>query len=224
MTRAIAAVGFDLDYTLWDQDQFPLSFFAAVAGELAARLQLPRARVEAALRGCLRRLTLHHPRLFGAALDELGATDPALEAELVADYRRHRPPLAPYPGALELLDWLGGQGYQRFLVTDGHGATQRYKVEALGLAARFEAMVFTDELPEAKPSPAPFLHAADRLGIEPTACAYVGDDPQRDFAGPRRLGFLTFGVATGPFANLPANPDQIPDHRLGTLDDLRGLL
>ena len=140
------AVGFDLDYTLWDNGAFPRTFFDGIAGELGKRLHRTPAEVAGALHGVLERCTLHHPRLFGAALEELGVLDPDLEGELVERYRAHRPALELYPGALELLRWLRSAGYRLFLVTDGHWETQRYKVEALGLGLSFEAMVFTDEL------------------------------------------------------------------------------
>lgn len=226
MNTQAAAIGFDLDYTLWDQDQFPVSFFATLAQDLPRRLQRTPAQVAGAFRGALERLTLHHPRLFGAALEELGVRDRSLELELVGRYRAHRPSLEAYPGAVEILGWLRQAGYRLFLVTDGHSETQRYKVEALGLGAWFEAMVFTDELREneQKPSPVPFLIATVRLGLSPAQCVYVGDDPLRDFEGPRRLGIRTIGVSTGPFAGLPAQAAQSPDQRIGALEELRGIL
>jgi putative hydrolase of the HAD superfamily len=221
-----AAVGFDLDYTLWDQGYFPRSFFDAVAYPVARRVHRSPALVAAVFHAALERLTLHHPRLFGAALEDLGVQDPLLEAELVEQYHAHRPCLRPYPGTRELLAWLRKAGYRLFLVTDGHWETQRYKVEALGLAPCFEAMIFTDELAgnQQKPSPYPFLMAAVRLGLNPRQCVYVGDDPHRDFEGPRRIGIRTIGVSTGPFAKLPAQGNQAPDERIEALQDLRGLL
>ena len=223
MAAPLLAVGFDLDYTLWDQDPFASSFFEGIAGELGARLGCGRAR--AARHGAHGRLTLGHPRLYDMALAELGVSDRFLVAELVARYHRHRPPIQAYPGAAALLARLG-RAYPLFLVSDGHPETQRYKLAALGLAAHFPLAVFTGDFQPAlrKPSCFPFLYACARLGLEPARCAYVGDNPRCDFQGPGRLGMLTVGVATGPFAGLPVSAELAPKHRIKELLQLEALL
>jgi putative hydrolase of the HAD superfamily len=222
----LAAVGFDLDFTLWDQDAFARSFFASVAGELGRRLGLGRHQVEAACAAALERLTLAHPRLFDQVLHQLGAWDPRLVDELVLRYRRHRPPAQPYPGAVATLAWLREAGLRLFLVTDGQPGSQRHKVTALGLGHWFDVRVFTGELPpgQQKPSPDPFRIACAHLALAPEHCLYVGDNPGCDFRGPRSLGMGTLGVRTGPFAAAPADPDARPDGWIGSVADLPGLL
>ncbi|BDU75449.1 HAD family hydrolase [Mesoterricola sediminis] len=222
---SLLAVGFDLDYTLWDHGRFAETFFAAVAGEVGGRLGLAPARVEAELRRAWRDLTPGHPRLFDTALARLGSADPALAADLVARYRRHRPPIRPYPGALPLLEALRRKGLRLFLVTDGGAAVQRYKVEALGLASAFDARVFTGDFPALlrKPSPFPFLVACRGLGVPPRRCAFVGDNPETDFEAPRCLGMLAIGVTTGPYAELPPAAGLGPHRRVRDLRDLEDL-
>ena len=223
---AFAAVGFDLDYTLWDPDAFASSFFEAIAGELGSRLGCARSAVAAALHGAHARLTLGHPRLFDAALRELGAWQSELVVELVRRYHAHRPPAQAYPGVEPLLDRLLAAGYPLFLVTDGHGPTQRHKLQALGLGRHFRQQVFTGDFPAelCKPSCFPFLYACARLELAPSCCLYVGDNPLCDFLGPRKLGMHTAGVSTGPFAGLVVPADQACQERLGTLGDLLYLL
>jgi putative hydrolase of the HAD superfamily len=226
MTAPFAAVGFDLDYTLWDQDAFARSFFDAIAGEFGRRLGCGSRLVARTCHEVLDRLTLAHPNLFDQVLHQLGAWDPRLVAELVQRYHQHRPPARLYPGAERTLGQLREAGFRLFLVTDGHLATQRYKVEALGLGAWFDQMVFTGELPEhqRKPSPFPFRLACGRLGVAPDRCIYVGDNAACDFQGPRQLGMLTIGVSTGPFAGLEAEPGAAPHLQIGPLEQLAGLL
>jgi len=222
----VDAVGFDLDYTLWNQDDFANSFFEAIAGEFGRRLGRGRSQVVGACQGALRRLTLAHPALFDEVLHQLGAWDPRLVAELVDRYHQHRPPALPYPGVEDTLSRLKRSGFKLFLVTDGHGGTQRHKVEALGLGPWFDQMVFTGDFPShrRKPDPFPFQLACGRLGVIPGRCVYVGDNPACDFQGPRRLGMLTIGVSTGPFAGLEAAPGHSPHLRIGQLDQLTGLM
>ena len=218
----VEAVGFDLDFTLWDQEDFARSFFVAVAADFGRRLGCGSRAFTRACVSALDRLTLAQPRLFDQVLHQLGAWYPRLVAELVERYHQHRPAARPYPGAEDTLGQLKAAGLRLFLVTDGRGPTQRSKVEALGLAPWFDPMIFTGELPEGcgKPDPYPFRLACRRLALAPDRCAYVGDNPERDFAGPRSLGMLTIGVATGPYARLAAAPGQLPRLRIGRLEEL----
>lgn len=226
MELRLHAVGFDLDYTLWDQDAFARSFFAVIAADFGRRLGWGSKQVLRAGQDALERLTPAHPRLFDHVLHQLGAWDPRLVAELVQRYHRHRPAAEPYPGAPGLLRRLRAAGFKLFLVTDGYGPTQRHKVEALGLGPCFDQMVFTGDFAERlhKPSPFPFQLACGRLGLAPDRCVYVGDNPACDFQGPKSLGMLTIGVATGPFAGMVAAPEQAPHLRVDALEELAGLL
>jgi putative hydrolase of the HAD superfamily len=220
--RGLEAVGFDLDFTLWDADDFARTFFEEIAGEFGRRLGRSRRQVALALHGSLDRLTLAEPRLFDHALHRLGAWDPRLVAELVGRYHRHRPPARPYPGAEAALGRLRAAGFRLFLVTDGDGDAQRHKVAALGLGPWFDELVFTGDWaePQRKPSPFPFQLACGRLGLAPARCAYVGDNPDCDVQGPRALGMLTVGVATGPYAARAAGSGPAPDLRIGGLEQL----
>ena len=222
----IRGVGFDLDYTLWDQDAFFTTFFRAVAGEFGRRLGCGPGGFVRAGDAALAQLTPAHPRLFDRILAQVGAWQPRLVAELVDLYRRHRPAMAPYPGARPTLDRLRAGGYRLFLVTDGHAPTQRYKVEALGLAPCFDALVYTGELPDEqqKPSPEPFRLACRQLDLRAEHCLYVGDRPATDVPGARSLGMVTAGVATGPFARSSASQGPAPHLRLDALEDLADLL
>lgn len=222
---SLDAVGFDLDYTLWDQEAFIRTFFDAIAVEFGRRLGWGGPHLARICRDTLLRIGPAHPRLFDQVLQQLGAWDPRLVAELVQRYRRHRPPVQPYPDALPALRRLREAGMRLFLVTDGHAPVQRYKAEALGLVPWFDQMVFTGDFAEErrKPSPFPFRLACARMGVDPGRCAYVGDNPACDVPGPRSLGMLTVGVATGPFAAAGA-PGPAPHLRLGALGELAGLL
>ena len=226
MSRTLLAVGFDLDYTLWDQDDFVRSLIEDLAPEWGSRLACGAEAVRQAFQGALGRLTLAHPRLFDEALRELGAWSPERVAELVRRYHSHRPPAQPYPGAAALLHRLAGRGLPLFLVTDGHSATQRHKVEALGLGSSFQCQVFTGDYPPDghKPSVLPFLFACGTLGVEPPGCVYVGDNPLCDFQGPRQLGMTTVGVGTGPYAHVVVPPDQAPHLRIEQVRDLEEVL
>lgn len=67
-------------------------------------------------------------------------------------------------------------------------------LDVLGVRATAEVVVSGDTLAERKPHPAPLLHAAAVLGIDPTNCIYLGD-AERDVIAGRAAGMRT--IATG---------------------------
>jgi N-acetyl-D-muramate 6-phosphate phosphatase len=69
-------------------------------------------------------------------------------------------------------------------------------VEGLALAHRAAVVICGDTTPHAKPHPAPLLEAARRLGVDPKACVYVGDD-ERDVQAGRSAGMRTVAAAWG---------------------------
>jgi phosphoglycolate phosphatase len=78
-------------------------------------------------------------------------------------------------------------------------------LESLGLAGRAGAVVCGDTTPFAKPHPAPLLAAAERLGIDPLRCVYVGD-AERDITAGVAAGMRTIVARYGYI-----EPDDVPD-------------
>lgn len=75
----------------------------------------------------------------------------------------------------------------------------------LGLLTRAAVLVCGDTLPERKPHPAPLLHAARQLGIEPVECIYIGD-AERDVQAARAAGMRVY-VAL--FGYIPADESPL---------------
>ena len=67
-------------------------------------------------------------------------------------------------------------------------------VQALGLKPA--CLVAGDSTPHTKPHPAPLLEAARRLGVDPAACVYVGDD-ERDMQAAHAAGMQAWAAAWG---------------------------
>lgn len=223
----ISAVVFDLDDTLYPEHAFARSGFAAAGRWLQEQRSVAGLATEAGrLFAAGRRGTV-----FDEALRNLGE-EPAAElvAQLVAIHRSHIPCIELYPDATWALEHCGGYG-RLGLLTDGFAATQRNKVSALGIAARFQAAVFTDDYGREnwKPSPVPFERIARALDCRADACVYVGDNPAKDFVAPNRLGWRTVHLrrADGEYAGLaPAGlpADHRAQHEITSLFELRGLV
>ena len=222
---AVSAVIFDLDDTLYPEREYAFSGFAAVAEAFKGRLGDP---VEAAR--ALQRLldTDRRPQVFNALLAERGiAHDKGLIRQMVEVYRTHRPQISPYPDADAALIRFRGQ-YRLGLITDGPPVAQWAKIDALKLRGRLDEIIVTSELEPngAKPHPRAFELIAQRLGVQPSECVYVGDNAAKDFIAPNALGWVTVQIirregiyygSVGPVAGAP-------HFSIDTLDALDGIL
>ena len=186
----IQAVVFDLDDTLYAERLYVRSGYRAVAARLRERLGRRDAFDEWLWqRFCSGR----SDGAFDAMNAEfaLGLARPQI-AELVGVYREHDPDIHPRPGTAETLRRLRRR-WRLALLSDGFLPAQRLKLRALGLADLFDAVVFTEEIGRDcwKPSPAGFEAVRAGLDVPHDACAYVGDNPAKDFVAPNALGWYT---------------------------------
>jgi putative hydrolase of the HAD superfamily len=183
-------VVFDLDDTLFPERQYVRSGFRAVGRHLRRRKR--RGAFE---KWMWRRFLAGRRRRMFDALNRhfaLGLT-PRQISRLVQVYRRHRPAIRPYRGVESLLEALRRRGLKLALLSDGYLPAQRLKLTALRLRRCFDVVLFTEQLGRAawKPSLRGFVLLQRRLALPHAACAYVADNPAKDFLPPNRLRWLT---------------------------------
>ena len=79
------------------------------------------------------------------------------------------------------------------MVSDGPLSSQSAKADALRLARWFDPILFTDSLGAefVKPNTKAFELLAATWRLPHGDLVYVGDNPTKDFTGPRALGWLT---------------------------------
>ncbi len=191
---ALAAVVFDLDYTLavpQRDRQTLLDEAAAAAGvdglERSAYLDV---------HGQHRATTTRTP-IFDALLDD---GDPETAARA---YRNAvNDALAPVGDIPELLAELRTQ-YRVGLLTDGPVQAQQTKLETLGWENCFDGVVITGSLPAGKPDGRAFEAICADLGVTPEVTAYVGDHPDADIRGASAAGMVAVQVLTDRFERAP---------------------
>lgn len=111
------------------------------------------------------------------------------------------------------------------LVSDGLFRVQQLKVEALGLKGRFNPIVLTDAMGSNawKPSTAGFVEVMRQYALQGASFLYVGDNPQKDFVAPRRLGWSTLRLRRldGEHAlSEPLSPNHAADLEASSFDDV----
>jgi phosphoglycolate phosphatase len=96
-------------------------------------------------------------------------------------------------------------------------------LERLGIARLFECVVSGDSLAQRKPHPAPLLLAADKLGVEPQSCVYIGD-AARDVEAARAAG-MRIWVALWGYIRPSEDPAVwAPDELIRHPRDLESIL
>jgi len=199
LSHSIAAVLFDLDGTLLDTapDMIPaLNQVRAEQGAGPLPYDLVRAQVSHGSTGLLR---LAFPGLEGEPFEALRARLLGLYAARIAIAT------APFPGFEAVLPEIERRGMRWGIVTNKPTFLTLPLLAALGLDERAGVVVSGDTLPQRKPHPAPLLHAARGLSLDPAACLYVGD-AERDVQSARAAGMPVLVARYGYLG-----PDDDPD-------------
>jgi glycosyltransferase involved in cell wall biosynthesis/FMN phosphatase YigB (HAD superfamily) len=212
----------DIDDTLYLERDYVRSGFDAVGAWARDELGVDDLgeRAWAAFEAGVRR-TIFDDALAGAGVE----ATPEIVSRLVAVYRAHAPAIEMLADARAWLDALAPH-VAVAVVTDGPLASQRAKAEALVLTRWADLVVFTETLgpDRGKPHPAAFEQLEAELGVAGHRCAYVADNPAKDFLAPHRMGWRTVRVRRpgGLHAGVPSGDDV--DAEITSLADLDGAL
>lgn len=221
------ALSFDLDDTLWACDEV----------------------IERAERAVYDWLAYYYPRIteefdletMRGIRHETAARDPALAADLtrlrretlvwharragyaetlaeraVAVFLDERHRVSLYDDVLPVLQHLRGR-LPLIALTNGNADLAR-----IGLDHLFEVRLSAADVGRAKPDPAMFRAACDRLGLRPGDLVHVGDDPQLDVHAAHRFGARTVWV-NRVRARWPEDLPR-PHHEVASLEPLPDLL
>jgi pyrophosphatase PpaX len=147
--------------------------------------------------------------------------------ELAHAYREFYAPLhselEAFPGMLDLLEKLDGEGRQVGIVSAKRHDIVLLAVEALGFGERLDIVVGSDEAPRGKPYPDQILVALERLGADPKQTAYVGDAPF-DVAAAKAAGVHAIGVTWGGIHTRERMEEEGPDAVVDTAEELYAAL
>lgn len=82
-----------------------------------------------------------------------------------------------YPNLLDVLNWAKEKELKMAVVTGGNRARVTETLESFGLIDYFQALVTSNDVQETKPSPQPYLKAAELLHCEPDQCVVIENAP-----------------------------------------------
>jgi HAD superfamily hydrolase (TIGR01549 family) len=184
----IKCIIFDLNGTLLDDYEYNIRAFQMVFERLG--LAIPSERLDR----LLGKPTSH---IIEVVLQEKGmeADYRALASEKVDNYMKITEGQDTFfPDVRETLTSLKGR-YRIGLFT---GVTRK-QVDTLGdFLHFFELIVAGEEAVKPKPAPDTLLYMAEKMGLAPEECVYVGDMPQ-DMTLARNAGMAAVGLANRMF-------------------------
>lgn len=131
-----------------------------------------------------------------------------------------------FPETVPTIIGLHKNGYRLGLVSNTTSSVDSPRtLKNEGISQYFETVMLSCVVGTRKPAPEILLMAAEKMGVLPISCAYVGDRPDWDVAAARAAGFGCTVVLRNPkrpFAEtLP--PGQTPDFFINSLLELLAL-
>ncbi|MBN1123392.1 MAG: HAD family hydrolase [Sedimentisphaerales bacterium] len=226
----ITTVIFDLDDTLYDEVDYCRSGFSAVARFLHNAMRLPvwmsQEKIHETFWAHFQKG--NRSQTFNAAMDELGLDyDEEVIASLVRLYREHHPKISLPRESRDLLEKLEKR-YKLALLTDGFLPAQQYKVEALEISGYFAHILYTENLGRSywKPHTKGFEMLLKKIHECPENCVYIGDNAQKDFIAPNKLGMSTIQLVRPNriHQEAPGNPLAAPGTIIASLNQLPAAL
>jgi putative hydrolase of the HAD superfamily len=215
-------IAFDVDDTLYLERDYVRSGFAAVGELIALRFGVE----DFAARAWELFASGARHTVFNRVLDQLNIPQSQdLVGTLVETYRAHEPSIQLLPDAREAMNAATARA-RIAVVTDGPVRSQRAKVRVLELGRWTPHLVVTAELGRqfVKPSPLAFSSLQALLGEPSSCCYYVADNPLKDFAGPKSLGWTTIRVRRPGSLHESIDSAADVDHEGTNLAELSGCL
>lgn len=179
---------FDCDGVLVDSE--------TVSNEVLAR-NLTRHGLEMTTAECM-------SHFVGGTMKSVGETAAGWGADLPSDwidqiygeiYARLRQGVPAIDGVVAVLDRIDQAGIPFCVASNGSEEKMAITLGHTGLLSRFESAMFSAHtLGVAKPDPGLYLHAADRFGIRPEACAVI-EDSLSGVVAARRAGMKCYGYS-----------------------------
>ena len=175
----IKGVIFDLDDTLYSEKEYVKSGFKAVSDFLGGEYE-----------GILWQFFESGKPAIDELLKQIHLEEK--KEDVLNIYRNHYPSIHMYEGVKELIGELKKQNIKIGIITDGRIEGQRNKIKSLGL--KVDDTIVTDELGGEqfrKPCDIAFRILSLRWKLHPSDIIYIGDNPIKDFQGPKQIGMRT---------------------------------
>lgn len=224
MAKKIKALAFDLDYTLYNMDDYLYPVFMHIAKRVGEVNCLDHEELHKQLIACANTNGLLHENLFDIWLEEANIyTSDNIKLAISSFHQLNGLNISLYYDAVEMLKYCKNR-YKIGLLTDGNKRTQLKKIEALGLSVYLDVAIFSDDLGTSKPDVVCFEQLKEKLAVNYEEILFIGDHPIKDIYGSKSLGISSVRILKGAYMNMPDVESYGPDHTVKELSELINLL
>jgi putative hydrolase of the HAD superfamily len=189
----LKAIIFDLDGTLYNENDYACSGFMHVTsqlydGHLTVFNKLWRFYNESLVSG----KNTGNQDIFDRFLRDNGMYSKEKVMEMVYLYRSHTPKIKPFDWVLTTLDRLSEKKISTGIITNGKATVQSNKLKALGILNHISKYVITDIIGEKnwKPFPMAYKLMLNWLFVRPEESLYI-DDSEENLNTANSLGMQT---------------------------------
>lgn len=215
----IKLVAFDLDDTLYNEKDFVFGAFKEVSEYLSNKYNLNSEDVHSDMVNILE--SHGRGKIFNIICDNYNINEDI--KALVQVYRNAKPKLKLYEDSIEILRKLK-YNYKLGLITDGLGYVQWNKIKLLEVENYFDNIIVTDDLGKEywKPHIMPFQNMAEKFNLLPSECVYIGDNPNKDFYGAKKLGYKTIRLIreAGDHIHVRLDSEHEADYEISGLNEI----
>jgi len=207
----IKGVIFDLDNTLLDfMKMKQVAVKSAIRGMIEAGMVINESKSFDDIIALYEKIGWENQKVFDVFLEKsIGYVDNKYLAAGIVAYRRAREAnLLAYPNVNRTLIDLTKLGVKLAVVSDAPSREAWMRIYYLNLHHFFDAVITFDDSGERKPSSVPFEMALKKLNLEPKSSLMIGDWPERDVVGAKKIGMRTaFAVYGDTFGTKNSGAD-----------------
>lgn len=219
----IKLVAFDLDDTLYNEKDFVFGAFKEVSEYLSDKYNLNSQDVYSDMINILK--SHGRGKIFNIICDNYNINEDI--KALVQVYRNAKPKLKLYEDSVEILNKLK-YNYKLGLITDGLAYVQWNKIKVLEVENYFDNIIVTDDLGREywKPHIMPFQNMAEKFDFLPSECVYIGDNPNKDFYGAKKLGYKTIRLIreAGDHIHVRLDSEYEADYEISSLNEIISII
>jgi len=220
----IKSIVFDLDDTLYMEEDFVKSGFCEVSKFIEQNYQIPWEDIYHDLFDLY--LT-NSKNVFDRFMQlENYKNFPFNVENLINLYRYHIPKIHIAEDVINCLSMLRTK-YHIGIITDGDSVTQHNKIGALGLSELVDSYIVTSDLgiDLGKPNPEAFRILANRFNCQLNEMIYVGDNPKKDFYIKNFEPVITVRLQShGIYSSEKYFGDISEDYRINSICDIVNML